>query len=171
MKFQYSFIALTLSLLMMSCDKKTYSYPPTYAGFSWHVENGSSQFVQPGDSVTITAVQIKKGKFLNATDYTLKFRISLKSEGAEKDSLIQLSYHTNYDGVDNGNPSFKIHVPNNTISESVMVNFSARWSNSADGQGGIFGGERTSGYLGSIRSFSYLLYSEAQGTFFLRIKQ
>ncbi len=165
-KLFYLIAFAAVSLVMAACseDEKG-SYPPTYYGFDYYPKPASA-----GDSVTITAVQAKKGHHLNATDYQLSVRVRVDENGS-KDSTIVCKYHTNYDGTDNGSPTFKVKIPDNTISNSAAVTFTARWSNSSDGQGGIFRGAKGQGYLGSIDSYSYTLYSDARGTFNLPIKQ
>lgn len=151
-----------------SCDEEEKgSYPPAFYGFTY-----SPNPVKPGDSITITAVQAKKGHYLNACDYALNIPLTLEqTDGSLKDTTIVSKYHTNYDGTDNGNPSFKVLIPANTVSRSSYVTFTARWSNSADGVGGDYAAVGGKDYLGQIISTSYLLYSNASGYFTLPIKQ
>lgn len=163
-KFFY-FIALAVaSFLTTACsEEEKGSYPPTYYGFDYYPKPVTS-----GDSVTIYAVQANKGKYLHSTDYQLTLHVTLIGN---VDTTIVSKYHTNYDGTDNGNPTFKVKIPDNTISSTAAVSFDARWSNSCDGQGGTFYSINTPGYLGSINSYSYVIYSNAKGSFTLPIKQ
>lgn len=169
MKLIASTLFMTMAIVCFtSCNEEEKgSYPPAYYGFSY-----SPVPVHPGDSVTITAVQARKGHYLNACDYTLNVPLTLEqADGSLKDTTIVSKYHTNYDGTDNGNPTFKILIPANAIDEKPYVTFSARWNNSADGIGGEYSASGGTEYLGLIVSTSYLLYSSATGHFNLPIKQ
>lgn len=166
-------VALTIgiaafAICLVACDEDEKGcYPPVYYGFTY-----SPNPVRPGDSVTISAIQARKGHYLNACDYRLSVPLEIEEKnGNVKDTTIVSSYHTNYDGTDNGNPTFKILIPANTLSANAYVTFSARWSNSADGVGGDYSATGETGYLGQIVSTSYLLYSNATGHFNLPIKQ
>lgn len=167
--------SITLTILVataIACftaceEEEKGSYPPVYFGFTY-----SPTPVKPGDSVTISAVQDRKGHYLNACDYTLHVPLGLIDEsGTRKDTTIVSNYHTNYDGTDNGNPTFKILIPANTSSTTSYVTFTARWNNSADGIGGDYSNNETTEYLGSIISTSYTAFSNATGHFSLPIKQ
>ncbi len=160
-----AFVATSLVMVACSEDKKE-CYPPTYYGFTYHPQPATV-----GNEVTITAVQAKKGQYLNATNYSITMQVTVLEDGVSKDSTIVSQYDTNYDGTDNGDPTFKIKIPENTISNSTRVSFEAYWSNSCDGLGGIYGGNHTEGYLGTIESSSYTIYSKARGSFTMSIKQ
>lgn len=155
------YILFAFAFLLTGCseDKKE-SYPPTYSGFEY-----SPIPAHPGDSVTVSIVQAKKGKYLNATSYSLNVRLSYLREGGEQaDTTLSIAYKTNYDGTDNGNPTFRFKLPETTTSDRANCSFSAYWSNSTDGIGGSFG-------QSSIRSYSYVLYSNASGSFTFPIAQ
>lgn len=155
----YIFTLLAFTLASCSEDRKQ-SYPPTFSGFEY-----TPVPARPGDSVTVSIVQAKKGKYLNAASYTLNVRLSYQRDNGEPgDTTLTITYHTNYDGTDNGNPSFRFKLPETTTSDRANCSFSARWSNSTDGIGGSFG-------QGSIRSYSYSLYSNASGSFTFPIAQ
>ncbi len=155
------------SLVMVACsEEEKESFPPTYYGFTYQPKPATV-----GGEVTITAVQEKKGQYLNGTDYKLSLQVTVIKDGVSKDSTVVSQYNTNYDGTDNGNPTFKVKIPENTISNTARVSFKASWSNSCDGIGGVFGGNHTEGYLGTIESISSTLYSNARGSFTMSIKQ
>ncbi len=157
-------LALCLIFLAVSCEDTSGSYPPTWKGFTYEPST-----VHPGDSVLITAVQNSKGHYLNAVDYSFSMKVYIEEDGATRDSSLAYSYHTNYDGTDNGNPWWKLKIPDNTVPGSYSCSFSARWSNSSDGDGGSYGCTGGAGYTGSITSQSYTLYSTASGSFTLPI--
>ncbi len=168
-----SFTLALLALGMMPClflascdDDDEGCYPPTWKGFTY-----SPSPVHPGDSITITAVQASKGHYLNACDYSFSMKVYVAdSNGMTQDSTLTYSYHTNYDGTDNGDPSWGVRLPETTVSGSYTCSFSANWSNSSDGQGGTYAynGDRGS-CTGSITSYSYTLYSNASGSFTLPV--
>ncbi|MCD8302728.1 MAG: hypothetical protein LUC44_06895 [Prevotellaceae bacterium] len=164
-------ILAALGLLgLASCDDTSGSYPPTWKGFTY-----SPTDIYPGDSVLITAAQAKKGHYLNATDYSFSMKVRVDVDGETQDSTLSYSYHTNYDGTSNADPTWKLKIPDNTIGgTSYTCSFSAKWSNSADGNMGTYlGTSGGDGYTGSITSYSYTIYSQASGSFSLpiRIKQ
>ncbi len=142
------------------------SYPPTWKGFACEPPTAHA-----GDSVRITAVQAKKGKYLNATDYTWRMTVRLDADGETRDSTLSHSPHTNYDGTDNGDPVWELRLPEGTLPGGYTCSFSARWSNSADGEGGTYACTGGDGCQGQITSYSYTLYSEARGSFQLTVAQ
>ncbi|MCD8303893.1 MAG: hypothetical protein LUC86_03570 [Prevotellaceae bacterium] len=160
------FTAVFALITLSGCDDSDGSYPPTYKGFSYEPST-----VYAGDSVVITAVQAKKGHYLNATDYSFSMKIYVTVEGETQDSTLSYSYHTNYDGTDNGNPTWKLLIPDNAVAGSYSCSFSAKWSNSADGEGGSYASTGGDGCTGSVTSYSYTLYSQASGSFTLPIRQ
>lgn len=161
------FLLPLLALALAACDnEKAASLPPVWKGFTY-----SPSPARPGDSVVVTAVQAKKGKYLNACDYTFSLRIQVQENGTTRDTTLTHSYHTNYDGTDNGNPSWKFLLPAATVSSSASCTFKARWSNSADGTPVSYASTGGDGTTGNITSYGYTLYSEANGSFTLRIAQ
>ncbi len=157
---------LLLSVALVGCDEGGSSYPPTYKGFAYQPNP-----VHPGDSVVITAVQAKKGHLLNAMDYKFSMKISMDIGGEAVDSTLSYSVHTNYDGTDNGDPKWAFLLPADTRAGSYSCSFSARWSNSADGEMGSYPSTGGEGCTGQITSHSYTLYSDASGTFTLPVAQ
>ena len=167
MKNLYLILLGLVCLGMTGCDKENEGcFPPVYEGFSYE-----PSVVYAGDSVFITAVQQKKGHYLNATDYRWSMTVQIDEDGEAKDSTLAFSMHTNYGGLDSSNPKWRTKLPANTIAGSYTCSFSARWSNSADGIGGDFSGGTGEGCTGSIISYSYTLYSEARGTFRLPVRR
>lgn len=158
--------SVLLSIALVGCDDTSASYPPTYKGFSYEPKT-----VHPGDSVVITAVQAKRGHYLNATDYSFSLTLTIEANGETQDSTLSYSRHTNYDGTDNGDPSWALHLPADTRPGSYTCTFRARWSNSANGEMGTYLSTGGEGCVGSITSHSYTLYSDASGTFTLPIAQ
>ncbi len=147
-------------LVFAGCDEKEGCYPPTYKGF--RIEPTT---VFQGDSITITAVQQKKGNYLNATDYTWSINVKVNKNGTDEDLALTYKRHTNYGGTDNSDPVWGARLPENIVPGAYTCSFQARFSNSADGIGGSFASEGGDGYTGSITSYSYTLYSEAKGSF------
>lgn len=157
-----------MALTFAACgDEDTSSYPPTYQGF--RVE---PSVVYPGDSVFITAVQLYKGNYLNATSYiwSMDIMITLPDGSTEKEELYT-SKDTNYGGLDSSNPTWRLYLPSNTVPGNYTCKFNARWSNSADGMGGTFFGGTGDGCVGSITAYSYTLYSQASGNFRLTVSE
>ncbi len=155
-----------LFLLFVGCDDKEWSYPPTWRGFTYDPSPA-----HPGDSVLVTAVQAAKGHYLNATDYSFSMTVYVDVDGVTEEQTLSYSYHTNYDGTDNGDPTWEVLIPENTIDGNYSCSFTATWSNSADGKGGSYGCVGGDGCAGSITSYSYPLYSKASGSFTMQIRQ
>lgn len=154
-----------LSLTLFSCNEEEEgSYPPTYEGFRYEPSK-----VCPGDSLTITAVQQKKGHYLNATNYNWKMTIKVDNNGVAEDKTLTYSQHTNYGGTNSDNPIWGVRLPGNTIPGTYSCEFKADWSNSADGIGGSFNGGTGEGCTGTINAYSYTLYSQANGSFRLYV--
>ena len=167
MKKVFSCLLGLTCLVLLSCDKDNEGcFPPVYEGF-----RHQPSIVYAGDSVFITAVQQRKGHYLNATDYRWSMTVQIDDNGEAKDSTLAFSVHTNYGGLDSSNPEWRTKLPDNTITGSYPCSFSARWSNSADGIGGNFSGGTAEGCTGSIISYSYTLYSEARGSFRLSVRR
>ncbi|MBQ8051099.1 MAG: hypothetical protein IJ197_05930 [Bacteroidaceae bacterium] len=167
MKKTLLFLCMISALaLVSSCnDDEEGSYPPTYQGFRYEPST-----VHPGDSVFITAVQLKKGHYLNSTDYSWSMTVQVDSAGIGVPYELYYSRHTNYGGLDSNNPQWRLELPGNTLPGTYSCQFNARFSNSADGIGGMFNGGTGEGCVGTINSQSYTLYSTANGSFRLIVK-
>ena len=156
-----------LLVFIASCnDDEDSCFPPTYQGFRYEPAN-----VYPGDSVFVTAVQQKKGHYLNSTTYDWSMTVQVDSEGVAVPQTLYYSRHTNYGGLDSSDPQWRLSLPSNTIPGTYACQFSARWSNSADGIGGVYNGGTGEGCHGSINSYSYTLYSQASGSFRLTVRK
>ena len=172
----YSLFAAAACILisLTSCEKKDYSsYPPTWKGFQFTC-NG--QKVDPktgifaGDEITVTALQDKKGQLINATTYNWTIIIPVEyEEGQTKNDTIvaEPPIHTNYDGTDNGDPSFTFTVPSKAIpSVQSHITFSASYSYSGYGIQVEDGRDYSSSgsISGSIYSTSGSMYGKANGS-------
>lgn len=162
-----TFLLISFMVLAFAAcnDDEKGSYPPTYQGFRYQ-----PAVVHAGDSVVITAVQQKKGHYLNATNYTWSMTILVNNNGEAKSEELNAKKHTNYGGIDSSDPEWRIMLPPNTIPGTYTCKFAAEWSNSADGVGGIFNGGTSEGCTGTIESQSYVLYSKASGSFRLQVQ-
>ncbi len=162
----WALLILLFVPLFWACDDDEGCYPPTYKGFSYTPSPALA-----GDSLTITAVQAKKGHYLNACTYNFSMTVRLDQEdGSYVDTLLSQSISTNYDGKDNSDPTWTLVLPSNTRAGSYSCSFSAQWSNSADGDGGTFACQNDGSYSGSINAYSYTLYSNASGSCSITVK-
>ncbi|MBR4644660.1 MAG: hypothetical protein IKO73_05845 [Bacteroidaceae bacterium] len=165
------FVAITCILISLaSCEKKDYSsYPPTWKGFRF-TRNGqeiSKNNIYAGDVITVTALQNQKGQNINATTYNWDITITvLQDDNTNKDSIISKSIHTNYDGIDSGDPSYTFQVPEKAVEGNYLLEFSATYAYSGHGiqieDGGTY--EGSSNISGSIHSTSGDMYGSAKGT-------
>jgi hypothetical protein len=161
-KLTYLFISI-LALACAACgnNEDDYSYPPTYEGFRME-----PSVVYPGDSVHITAVQQRKGHYLNATTYSWTMTVDVtQPDGTIAKEDLYTSKSTNYGGLDSSDPTWGFYLPQNTVPGRYTCSFDARWSNSADGNGQAYNGGTGQGCVGTITSYSYTLYSQANGKF------
>lgn len=164
-KYLLTLMAL-LGLTIISCnDDEEGCYPPTYQGFRYE-----PSVIHAGDSVTITAVQQLKGHRLNATDYNWKLTIQVNNNGVSESKELTYKEHTNYNGLSDADPVWGVRLPANTEPGIYTCTFSAQFSNSADGDGGMYNGGTGEGCTGTINSYSYTLYSNANGSFRLRVQ-
>ena len=132
-KLEKKLCCLTLMaglMTLVSCEKKDYSsYPPTWKGFEL-----SSKTVHPGDSITVTAVQDDKGHLINSTYYTWYLTCNI-TDGNSTISYTspKETVHTNYDGTDNGNPSYTLYIPENAAPGNGTIYFTAKYNYSGGG--------------------------------------
>jgi hypothetical protein len=170
------FAVTCLLVSLSSCEKKDYSsYPPTWKGFlftrdGYELDLKNKDSIYAGDIITVTAVQDQKGHYINATTYYWDITILvLQKDGfSTKDSVISPTpIHTNYDGTDNGDPSFTFKVPSNALDGSYSkTDFKATYAYSGNGiqvaDGGNYGSSST--ITGSIHSTSGNQYGKASGS-------
>lgn len=146
MKRLYFCLAIIVAIISFSsCEKKDYSsYPPTWEGFRFEIngEQVSPTSLRAGDVVKVTAVQKEKGRLINGTDYIWRLSVAVFEEDgvtpAQKDSLVEIRKHTNYDGTDNGDPSCVFTIPVNarcTMNETgnATITFLANFIYSGSG--------------------------------------
>lgn len=159
--FYLLFFAL-LACALQSCEKKEYlSYPPSWKGFE------CPENVKPGDTITIRAVQNKKGHLINATTYT--WTIYVQREDGKEPAELGKSIKTNYDGTSNADPEITITIPNDAVvGQQVTVRFKAYYSFSANGMQGSWGKEQ-SGLSGILNSTSSTMSGDATGSVFFWI--
>lgn len=171
---QYSlFIVITCLLVSLtSCQKNDYtSYLPSWKGFQFTCNGQEVNYrtgIFAGDKITITALQDQKGRLINGTTYnwSVTAPVLLEDGYTYKDSLIYtVSNHTNYDGIDNGDPSIEFVIPKNALG-NANVKFSATYSLSGNGiqvsDGSNYGS--SSSITGSIISSSSSIYGQAYGS-------
>ncbi len=154
---------------MVACDDDKNASAPSYWGFTY-----TPTTVHAGDSVTIKAVQRKKGQYLYSTTYNWSMRLTVvDSLYNVVDTTLSYKQTTNYDGTYNGDPTWNLKIPEGTTSSSATVSFSASWSNYADGEyvSTTTPSDRDAIYKGTITSSTYTLYSNASGSFTLPIAQ
>lgn len=119
-------------------NNESLSYPPTWKGFQFTrggiVVNPETD-IFAGDRITITALQAQKGHLINATTYSweVKSHMLLEDGVTYKDSVIYTkTSHSNYDGLDNGDPSITFIAPENNKGQFVVY-FKATYAYSANG--------------------------------------
>lgn len=135
-------MAMTTAFALVSCDDKDDydSYPPTWKGFRVEL-NGETvtprTIVKAGDEITVTAVQDRKGHLIDATNYYWTMSLPVYAENGEdvagKDYVMEASSHTNYDGVDNGDPQCKFRIPDNAycgreLGRTAVITFEAKYN-------------------------------------------
>lgn len=135
---------------LVACEEKdTSSYPPTWKGLDL-----SSKTVLPGDSIRATACQDLKGHLINSTFYIWTLTCDTVSEnGVTASYEDKHSVHTNYDGLDNSDPSYTFKVPQNAVGQG-RIGFEAKYNYSGAGiqvwNGDTYeGGSSMAGYIHS----------------------
>ena len=119
MKYLSFLLICILSVVFVACgDEDKGSYPPTYQGFRYQ-----PSAVHAGDSVFITAVQKKKGHYLNATNYKWSMTIMVDNNGATESMELNTTKHTNYGGLDSNDPEWRLMLPYNTIPGTYTCKF------------------------------------------------
>ncbi len=146
-------------------DDKYVSYPPTWKGF----EVSPTTRPYAGDTLRVTARQDMKGHNIEATTYTwaLTCVVTNPEDNSTRDSVIQVTKKTNYDGYSYGSddPYCTFTLPTQA-SGRATISFTAKYSYYSDGiqvqNGKTY--DETSGMSGTINSTSSTLYGGATGT-------
>lgn len=160
--------AFVTFLTFVACEEaNTDSYPPIWYGFRLEPYPPVA-----GDSLTVTAVQAKKGSLIHATTYKWTLTYNLDKDGINEDTVITVLQNTNYDGISNADPTCRFHVPVNASGRAAL-SFEAKYSFSGNGYMGTFGNnyERPEGIRGNITSYSGILDGGAKGSFSFNIMQ
>ncbi len=161
-----------LVMFFVACDDddKYVSYPPTWKGF----EVSPTTRPYAGDTIRVTARQDQKGHNIESTNYTwvLKCEVTDPKDGSFRDSIIQVSKRTNYDGNSDGSedPYVKFTIPALAAGRAT-ISFIAKYSYYSDGiqvqNGRTY--DEGSGLSGSITSTSSTLYGGASGSVAINI--
>lgn len=154
-------ISVALAALTACSDEDKNSYPPTWKGFSL-----SPSKPQAGDSLTVTALQDRKGHFINATQYQWTLTCSLLNEdGSNEEYTLTEQDRTNYDGLSNADPVHSFLIPARAVGRAT-VSFKATYNYSAQGIEVNYGGDysRPVGVQGSILSQSGQMSGGASGS-------
>ncbi len=176
-KKSFALVALLMSLVFVACEEdKKNAYAPEFSGFSFEREGEliSPSSLRGGDSIVITAVQAKKGKYIYRTYYNWTFNcVVARADGSSVDSTMTYSYNVSYDGDKNGNanPSYTLVLPDN-VQGRASVKFEAKYNYYADGlyYGGAKAEKGDEPLYGTITSSSGILSGGAQGTHSFMIK-
>jgi len=116
------FSLFVTALLLAACSEKAEdSYAPVYERMTFDPATA-----HVGDSVTATVIQSSKGHGLAGTDYVWNISYAyLDKNMVAKDTTVQIRKHTNYDGLDDSDPSVKFLVPENCASTTINVRMNA----------------------------------------------
>lgn len=172
MKHHLLFMAAACLLATLSsCESKDYdSYPPTWKGFRFTKDNAevnANTGIFAGDVITVTALQDQKGRLINATTYNWDVIAPVQQEDGKyvNDTIYSKSIHTNYDGLDSGDPSVTFSIPEKALGQSTVV-FSASYSFSGYGiqvaDGSSY--ENSGSVSGYITSTSADMFGGAKGS-------
>ncbi len=161
----FTLLTLLMGIVLVSCEKEEKNaYPPIFSGFAV-IHDGaeiSATNIKPGDSITVVAVQEKKGKYIGSTYYKWNFSCTVVNEDGTSSTVKKdTTIHTNYDGLDNSDPIYKIGFPANAQGRA-SVTFKAEYNYYADGMYLSIGS--------GIQSSSGILSGGANGSlpFFIR---
>ena len=171
MKKIFSFLPLVLFVsVLCSCGSDDPAYPPTWKEESFKLQPDRSH-IYAGDTVRATACQDMKGHLINGTIYTWTLTLDTLNadESASAQYVYQKSVHTNYDGTNDGNPSYTFRIPVNAVPNGrATISFAAQYSYSADGIEVII---NQPGLGGTIHSQSATLYGKANGSVSFYVKK
>ena len=84
--------------------------------------------VRPGEEVTLTFNQTRKGNGIAGTTYTWNIRNLVPDEETGQVSDLVLTVHTNYDGYDKQAPTLTFVVPENCSAGTYIVDMDADFS-------------------------------------------
>lgn len=148
-KSLFTFYLSLVILLLFSCSKKDYtSYCPTWYGFTYTIGdypnyvqgNPRNVYLNPGDSIHITACQKERGHLINGTYYTWTLCVdTLDAGGNRVHANIVYNQHTNYDGYADGanDPVCHMRLPDsaqpNENGKPDTIKFVARYIYSGQG--------------------------------------
>ena len=152
---------VALTALSACSDDDKQSYPPTWKGFEL-----SPSVAVAGDSLTVTALQDRKGHLINATKYTWTLSCTLvKDDGSFEDYSLTETNQTNYDGLSNADPKHRFLIPAEASGRATIA-FQAVYNYSAQGIEVSYGGDysRPTGVLGNILSQSGQMSGGASGS-------
>ena len=155
-------------LVFAACEEtNTNSSPPIWYGFRIDPYPAVA-----GDSLTVTAVQAKKGSLIHATTYKWTLTYNLDKDGINEDTVITVQQNTNYDGISNADPTCRFYVPVNAPGRATL-SFEAKYAFSGNGYMGTFGNDynRPEGVRGNITSYSGILDGGAKGSHTFYIQQ
>ena len=161
-------LGLILFVLPGCSDDDKQSYPPTWQGFLL-----SPARPMAGDSLTVRAVQEEKGHLINATEYTWTLSCTVcRPDGTFESVAIVEEDHTNYDGLNSGDPVHRFLIPSGAQGRAT-VNFMARYNYSARGIEFFYQGDysRPAGMSGSILSQSGQFGGGATGSVSFQIAE
>lgn len=167
-------LMIALMCTVVSCEESNNTaYPPTWKGFQLSPDRNS---IYAGGEVTVTACQDEKGHLINATSYTWTLSLDTLNTDGSASGAYELSktVKTNYDGTDNGDPSYTFRIPANAVPNGrATISFAASYSYSADGievsNGTTY--DQSTNYAGSIYSQSATLYGKANGSISFYVKK
>lgn len=168
MKKTCLFLLSALCLCLSACSNDDDGgYPPTFQGFRYEPAT-----VYPGDSVTITAVQLKKGNNIYGAKHAWTLTLKVDNNGTEEELTLSYNTPSGRNESSTENPSWGVKIPANTVGGTAYpCRFTANWNNAADGESVSFNGGTGEGCVGTINSENSVLYSRANGSFNLPIRK
>ncbi len=105
--------------MTISCDDESdgISVVPHFSGIVCE-----PSLPNPGDSITLTAVQDQKGKLINKTSYDWTLKYSYFYDGAAtRDTTVTRTITTNYDGISSDDPVAGFWLPANIASDLTVT--------------------------------------------------
>lgn len=143
-------------VLLASCEEDNITRYPAFGGFRLQ----PNEWWHPGDSVTVTAVQLTQGDLIYKAKYKWEITVSL-SDGTTK------SYTKNYEVIydkEKQNPQFGFRLEEGQTGP-VTIRFKADYYNSASGAPEVPKSMKADGCHGEIQiTGASGLYGKASGT-------